>query len=59
VAAHTARAKHSLDLNKMSREKNVELDGKELNLVEAYTRGLNPRDNHDELMELVELRRLL
>jgi hypothetical protein len=28
-------------------------------LVEAQTRGLNPRDNHNELMELVELQRLL
>jgi recombinational DNA repair ATPase RecF len=59
VAAHTTRAKHSLDLNKMSREKNAELDGKELNLEEAYTQALNPRDSHDELMELVELWRLL
>jgi hypothetical protein len=27
-------------------------------LVEAQARGINPRDNHDELMEFIELRRL-
>jgi hypothetical protein len=28
-------------------------------LAEAHAQGLNPLDNHDELMEHVELRRLL
>jgi hypothetical protein len=66
MAAHTTRAKHSLNLDKMLGEKKVELDGREhdLNLreamlAEAQTRGLNPQDDHDELMEFVELRRHL
>jgi hypothetical protein len=47
-------------------EKKVELEGKEwelelreVALAEAQSRGLNPRDNCDELMEFIELRRLL
>jgi hypothetical protein len=43
-----------------------ELDRKEQDLercvaalVEAQARELNPRDNHDEMMELIELRGLL
>jgi hypothetical protein len=47
-------------------EKKVELDRRErdLNLhkaalAEAQSRGLSPRDNREELMELIELRRLL
>jgi hypothetical protein len=47
-------------------EKKVDLKGRERDLVlreatlvEAHTQGLNPRDNHDELMEFVELQRLL
>jgi hypothetical protein len=47
-------------------EKKVKLDRRErdLNLhkavlAEAQSRGLSPRDNREELMELVELRRLL
>jgi oligoendopeptidase F len=66
MAAHTARAKHSLGLDKMLGEKKVELNGKERDLVlreavlaEAQTRGLNPQDNLDDLMESIELRRLL
>jgi hypothetical protein len=66
MVAHTVHAKHSLGLDKMLGEKKVELNGREPNLnlrevalVEAQTRGLNPRDNHDELMEFIELRRLL
>jgi hypothetical protein len=66
MAAHTIRAKHSLGLDKMLGEKKVKLNGREqdLNLLEAalaeaQTRGLNPWDNHDELMEFVELWRLL
>jgi hypothetical protein len=37
MVAHTTRAKHSLDLDKMLGEKKVELDGREhdLNLREA------------------------
>jgi hypothetical protein len=66
MATHTAHAKHTLDLDKMLGEKKVELDGRErhvnlreVTLVEAQNRGLNPRDNRNELMEFVELRRLL
>jgi hypothetical protein len=47
-------------------EKKVELDEREQDLslceatlVEARPRGLNPWDNHEELMEFIELRRLL
>jgi hypothetical protein len=53
---------HSLGLNKMLGEKKVKLNGRERDLgsckavsVEAQSRGLNPRDNHEELMEFVEL----
>jgi hypothetical protein len=66
TAAHIARAKHSLGLDKMLGEKKVELDGRERDLelcmamlAEAQTRGLNPWVNHNELMEYVELWRLL
>jgi hypothetical protein len=66
MAAHTARAKHSLDLDKILEEKKVELDGREqdldlceLALAVVQSRELNPRDNHDELMEFVELQRHL
>jgi hypothetical protein len=66
MAAHTTCAKHSLGLDKILGEKKVELDGREQDhelreavLVEAQNRGLNPRDNRDELMELIELRKLL
>jgi UDP-N-acetylmuramoylalanine-D-glutamate ligase len=66
MEAHTTRPKHSLGLDKMLGEKKVKLDGREQNLslreaalVEARSQGLNPRDNHEELMEFVELRRLL
>jgi hypothetical protein len=31
----------------------------EATLVEAQSRGLNPKDNREELKEFVELRRLL
>jgi hypothetical protein len=41
----------------LTRERDMGL--RETVLVEAQTRGLNPRDNHNELMELVELQRLL
>jgi hypothetical protein len=58
--AHTARAKHTLSLDKMLGEKKVLLDGKEQNLtlheaalMEAQAQGLNPWDNREELMELV------
>jgi hypothetical protein len=52
VAVHTAHAKHSLSLDKMSVEKKVELDGRErdlnlceVTLAEAQSRGLNPQDD--------------
>jgi hypothetical protein len=66
IHAHSARDKPSLGLDKILGEEKVELDKRERDmglretvLVEAQTRGLNPRDNHNELMELVELQRLL
>jgi hypothetical protein len=66
MGAHTTGAKHSLSLNKMLGEKKVELNVRERDLefceaalAEAQTRGLNPRVNRDELMEFVELQRLL
>jgi hypothetical protein len=66
MAAHTTHAKHSLSLDKMLGEKKVELDGREQDLelheaemAEAQTQGLNPRANRDELMEFIELWRLL
>jgi hypothetical protein len=56
------KMEHSLGLNKMLGEKKVKLNGRERDLgsckavsVEAQSRGLNPRDNHEELMEFVEL----
>jgi hypothetical protein len=66
MEAHTTSTKHSLGLDNMMGENKVELDGREWDLtlreavlVEAQSQGLNPRDNHKELMEFVELRRLL
>jgi hypothetical protein len=66
MEVHIAYAKHSLSLNKMLGEKKVELNGREWDLslrkatlVEAQSWGLNPWDNREELMEFVELRRLL
>jgi hypothetical protein len=67
MEAHTAHAKHSLDLDKMMGEKKVKLDERErgdlglreATLVEAQSLGLNPQDNHEELMEFVELWKLL
>jgi hypothetical protein len=66
MAVHTARAKHSLGLDKMLGEKKVELDGRERDIglceatiVKAQTQGLNPWVNLDEMMEFIELRRLV
>jgi hypothetical protein len=66
MEAHTAHSKHILDLNKILVEMKVELDGRERDLelrttalAEAQARGLNPRDNHGELMEFIELWQLL
>jgi hypothetical protein len=66
METHTACAKHSLSLDKMLGEKKVELHGRERDLslreeaqVDAWSRGLNPRDNRKEPMEFVKLRRLL
>jgi hypothetical protein len=49
MAAHTARAKHSLGLDKMLGEKKAKLDRRERDLglheavlAEAWSRGLNP-----------------
>jgi hypothetical protein len=66
MAAHTTHSKHSLSLDKVLGEKKVELDGREQDLAfcevalaEVQARGHNPRDDHEELMELIELWRLL
>jgi hypothetical protein len=57
MEAHTAHAKHSVVLNKILGEKKVELDQREQDLslcevalAEAQSLGLNPLDNHKELM---------
>jgi hypothetical protein len=62
METHTACAKHSLGLDKMLGEKKVELDGRERDLslreavlAEVRSQGLNPQDNHEELMEFIEL----
>jgi hypothetical protein len=59
---HIAHAKHSLGLDKLLGVKKVHLDERERDLdlceaplVEAQSRGLNPWDNHAELMEFIEL----
>jgi hypothetical protein len=66
MAAHTTHAKHSLGLDKILGEKKVELNDWDWDLelceavqAEAQTWGHNPWDNHDELMEFIELCRLL
>jgi hypothetical protein len=66
IEAHTTQVKHSLGLDNRLGEKKVLLDGREQDLslhkatlAEAQTRRLNPRDNYEELMEVIELRRLL
>jgi hypothetical protein len=57
IQVHTDRCKQVLDLNKMLGEGKEELDRTEWDLelcmaalAEAQARGLNPRDNRDELM---------
>jgi hypothetical protein len=66
MEAYITHAKHSLGPDKMLWEKKFELDARERDLglcdaalVEAKSRGLNLWDKHEELMEFVELRRLL
>jgi hypothetical protein len=68
MEAHTALAKCSLSLDLILGEKMVELDGGERDLslrgamlVDAQSRGLTPPpwDKCEELMEFIELRRLL
>jgi hypothetical protein len=65
IEAHTTCAKHSLGLDKMLGERKVFLNRRERDLslreaalAETQTRRLNSWDNHEELMEVVELRRL-
>jgi hypothetical protein len=57
MCVHTARAKHTLNLNKMLGENRVLLAEKErdLEMREVQAHGLNTRENRDELLELVEL----
>jgi hypothetical protein len=64
--AHTTRVNHTLALDKMMGEKRVLLAEKEQDievleaaLMEAQARDLNPWDNQDELLELVELQKCL
>jgi hypothetical protein len=59
INSTSTRCKHTLDLDKMLGEKKVQLHGKEgdLDLREVVLavvqfRGLNPRDNLKEMMEL-------
>jgi hypothetical protein len=66
MEAHTTPAKYSLDLDKMLGEKKVEINGRERDLglreavlVEAQSWELNPQDNHEQLMEFIDLRKLL
>jgi hypothetical protein len=63
---HTARAKPTLGLDKMLEEKKVLLIGKEWDLalceaalMEVQSLGPILRDNHEELMEFIKLRRCL
>jgi hypothetical protein len=62
MCTHTSCTKYTLSLDKMLGEKMVMLDGKDRDiafheavLMEAQSRGLNPQDNCEELMEIVEL----
>jgi hypothetical protein len=66
MEAHTAHTKLSLDLDKMLVEKKIELDGRERDLglreavlIEAQSQGLNPWDDHEELMEFIKVWKLL
>jgi hypothetical protein len=66
MEVHTTRIEHSLSLDKMLGEKKVQLDERErdlevrkVSMVEPQSWGLNPRDNYEELMEFIELRRHL
>jgi hypothetical protein len=64
--AHIAHDMHSLGLDKILGAKKVELNRRERDLilceavlVEVKSRGLNPRDNHEKLMDFVKLQKLL
>jgi hypothetical protein len=66
MGAHIACAKHSFGLDKMLREKMVELDGREWDLrlreaalVEVHSQGINPWDKSEELMEFIKLQKIL
>jgi hypothetical protein len=66
MAEHTAHNRQVLDFDKMLGEMRASLDERERDLelrlvalAEAQDRGIKPRDNHDELMEFVEIRQLL
>jgi hypothetical protein len=66
IQAHTDCANKVLDLDKMLGERKEDLNRKERDLelhaaalAEPQAQGLNPWDNHDELMELIELRGFL
>jgi hypothetical protein len=61
IQAHTDHGKQVLDLDKMLGERMVELDGREhdLELRAAALAEAYAWDNHDELMEFIELCKLL
>jgi predicted ribosome quality control (RQC) complex YloA/Tae2 family protein len=66
IQARTDHGNQVLHLDRMLGKRKEELDRKEKDLelrivalVEAQARGLNPRDNHDERMELIELSGIL
>jgi hypothetical protein len=63
---NVTHTRHSLSLDNMLGEKKIELDGREQDLdlreatlLEAWSQGLDPWDNYNELMELIKLWRCL
>jgi hypothetical protein len=66
MAEHTARGRQVLNFDKMLGEKRAKLDGREQDLelstatlAKVQARGINPRDNCDELMEFIMHQQLL
>jgi hypothetical protein len=65
MAEHTTRGWQVPDFDRMLGEKRARLDEREWDLelctsvlAKVQARGINPQDNHDELMEFVELQQL-
>jgi hypothetical protein len=66
MQAHTSHGKLVHDLEKILVDKKVDLYRREWDLelhaatlAEVQSWGLNPQDNHDELMEFIKLQGLL